>query len=444
MRAPLLLPLVLAVACADKPAASPSPPPSPRTLLVVSIDGLRHDYLDDTTHAIPNLRRLAHDGARARTVRGVWPTMTYPSHASLVTGVTPARHGIWNNVVFDPYGKNQGGWYWYASDLKVKTLWDVAADAGIDVANATWPVTVGARIRWNLPQLWRAKNVEDEKLLAAVSTPGLWAEVAKNAPPPGEHRDDRARADAGLYLLKAKHPGLALVYLTDLDNVEHDTGPLSPEAWKTLERIDGMVGELVAAAGPHATVAIVSDHGFVPVDTEVRVNVALRDAGLLTTRVEDGRTELGSFRAYAWRAGGTAAVYAEPTAAAQTKELFAKLASDPANRIARVLDGKEVERQGGFPGALLVLQAAPGATFASGFDPPLVAPTAQRGVHGNDPSLPEMGAILVLWGEGVRPGDLGDVSMLDVAPTLAALLGVSLPQAEGHPLRSALLSISER
>lgn len=439
--------LVSFVACGE-PRVPPHAPKAPeRSLLLVGIDGLRHDYLDDTTHAIPTLRRLASEGARARSLRSVWPSVTYPAHATLVTGVSPARHGIVNNVVFDPFEKNDGGWYWYASDLKVPTLWDVATDAGIDVANATWPVTVGARIRHNLPQFWRAKHVEDEKLLALISTPGLFAEITRAAPPPGEHRDDRARADAAITLLRNKRPGFTLAYLTDLDTVQHAHGPMSAEAWSTLERIDGLLGEIIAAAEPRGlTVAVVSDHGFVPVDTDVRPNVALRAEGLLTsrTRAEWGRTEevLDSYEAVTWKAGGSAAIMGrrgreEPTAS-RVKALFTRLASDPANKIGAVLDGVEVERQGGFPGAIVVLQAGPGATFSERYDPPMVAPSKYRGMHGHRPDLPEMGASFVLWGHGVRRGDLGEVSMLDVAPTLAAILGLSLPTAEGKPIAAAL------
>jgi predicted AlkP superfamily pyrophosphatase or phosphodiesterase len=423
--------------------------PALRSLVVISIDGLRHDYLDDRAHALPNLRRLRDGGARARTVRSVWPSVTYPAHTTLVTGVTPARHGIISNVVFDPFEKNEAGWYWYASDIRVPALWDVATDAGIDVANATWPVTVGARIRWNLPQFWRAKNDEDEKLLAALSTPGLFAEAARAAPMPGEHRDDRARADAGLFLLKEKRAGLTFVYLTDLDNVQHEHGPMSKEAWTTLERIDGFVGEILAAATaslPRFAVAIVSDHGFVPVDTAVRPNVALRAEGLLEAyaRTKDGNTEevLRDYQAVTWMAGGSAAIMgrrgrAEPTAS-RVKALFTKLAADPKNKIAAVVDGERVEREGGFPGAIVVLQAGAGAYFSERFDAPITAPTKYRGAHGHSPDLPDMGASLVLWGDGVKSADLGDVTMIDVAPTLAALLGISLPSAEGKPLAAAL------
>jgi predicted AlkP superfamily pyrophosphatase or phosphodiesterase len=68
----------------------------------------------------------------------------------------------------------------------------------------------------------------------------------------------------------------------------------------------------------------------------------------------------------------------------------------------------------------------------------MVAPSKYRGMHGLSPDVPEMGASLVLWGDGVRAGDLGEVAMIDIAPTLASLLGVSLPTAEGKPLAAAL------
>jgi predicted AlkP superfamily pyrophosphatase or phosphodiesterase len=427
---------------------APATPPVPRSVVVISIDGLRWDYLDHGMHPLPNLRALRAGGAYARSMRSVWPTVTYAAHTTLVTGAAPITHGILANVAFDPFEKNEGGWYWYASDIRVPTLWDVAADARIPVANVTWPVTVGARIPYNIPQYWRAKIEEDEKLFAAITTPGLWAEVAQAAKPPGEHRGDRARADAAIHLLRTRKPGLTFVYLADLDTNQHVHGPMSPEAWHTLEETDGLVGEIVAAASeiPRLAVAIVSDHGFAPIDTEVRPNVALRRAGLLRayTKRKDGRTEdvLASYEAVSWRSGASVAVMgregrAEPTAS-RVRSLFHDLASDPASHIGAVLDGERVEREGGFPGAIVVLQAARGATFSERYDEPMVAPSVSLGMHGWGPDMPEMGCSFFLWGDGVRPGPLGDVDMIDVAPTIASLLGLTLPTAEGHPLARAL------
>ena len=124
-------------------------------LVMVSIDGLRPDYVTSAAaHGVkvPNLRRFMKEGAYAEGVTGVVPTLTYPSHTTLVTGVWPAAHGIWGNTTFDPLQKNYQGWYWYAEDIRVATLWDVVAQAGRTTASIQWPVTVGAKITWNIPE----------------------------------------------------------------------------------------------------------------------------------------------------------------------------------------------------------------------------------------------------------------------------------------------------
>ena len=112
-------------------------------VVLISIDGMRPDYI--TTHACPNafptLQGFLTEGTYAEGVIGVLPTITYPSHTTLITGVEPARHGIWGNTTFDPESTNQSGWYWYAEDIKADTLWDAAARKGLVTASVGWPVT---------------------------------------------------------------------------------------------------------------------------------------------------------------------------------------------------------------------------------------------------------------------------------------------------------------
>ena len=119
-------------------------------VLLISIDGLQPaDVIEAEKRGIdaPNLKRFITEGSYASGVKGVLPTVTYPSHATLLTGVSPAKHGIIGNNTFDPMQINQGGWYWYASDYKVPTLWDAATKAGMmtathDTNDGTTPHTM--------------------------------------------------------------------------------------------------------------------------------------------------------------------------------------------------------------------------------------------------------------------------------------------------------------
>jgi predicted AlkP superfamily pyrophosphatase or phosphodiesterase len=150
-------------------------PAAAAPVLMISVDGLRPaDVIEAEKRgvAVPTLKAIMAKGAYAEAVIGVTPTLTYPSHTTLITGAAPARHGIGNNQTFDPLNINQVGWTWYAADIEVPTLWSAARAAGLKTVNVHWPVSVGAPIDWNLPQIWRTGHDDDRKLMRALATPG--------------------------------------------------------------------------------------------------------------------------------------------------------------------------------------------------------------------------------------------------------------------------------
>jgi predicted AlkP superfamily pyrophosphatase or phosphodiesterase len=235
------------------PAAAQQPVQTP-LLLMISIDGLRPDYVtaaDAHGAKVPNLRRFLKEGAFAQGVVGVIPTVTYPSHTTLITGVSPAAHGIFANTTFDPLRENQQSWYWYSEDIRVATLWDAASRAGLSTASVQWPVSVGARVTWNIPEFWRSGQPDDAKLLRALSTPGLLAELEPDLGPypralTAESDEQRARYAARI--IEKKRPNLMTLHLIALDHAQHVNGPFSAEAMAVLERLDTLVGMLRATA----------------------------------------------------------------------------------------------------------------------------------------------------------------------------------------------------
>ena len=418
-------------------------------VLMISIDGLRPADVSDAAARglkVPTLTNLERTGAYADTVQGVLPTLTYPSHTTLLTGVAPARHGIANNLTFDPFNKNQGGWYWYAEDIKVPTLWDAAHAAGLKVANVHWPVSVAAHgIDLNLPQLWRTGAADDRKLNRALATPGLTDRLEKALGPYADGIDesvegDERRALFAERLMAEDKPGFATVYLTGLDHVQHLFGPDTREAHAALERIDAAVGRLIATARkaqPGLVVVIVSDHGFAPVTHDVNLYAAFVQAGLI--RVDLAKREISGWDAEPWFAGGSAAVVlARPTDAAlrvRVEALLDQLAAKPELGIERWIKSDKIGEMGGAADAQYFLNFKIGYEMAKDPFAPLVGPGAYKGMHGYFPGAPEMASTFIVSGPGVKAhGALGRVDMRDIAPTVAGLLGASLPTAEGHRL----------
>jgi predicted AlkP superfamily pyrophosphatase or phosphodiesterase len=424
-------------------------------VVLISIDGLKPDYIleaDKHSLKVPNLRRLVAEGVYADGVRGVMPTVTYPAHTTMVTGVSAAKHGILANTPFDPLARNMGGWYWYAEDIRVPTLWDVAAKAGVPTGSVDWPVTVGANITYNIAQYWRASTPDDQKAIRAVSTPGLFSEVVQAVGEYPEGNDytvaaDRRRAAVNAYVLEKKRPRFHLCYLSGLDTEEHRSGPYSPQTFATLEEIDECVGQVRAAAekagSGKAVICVVSDHGFSKTDREIHLNAAFVESGLIKLN-ELGRTS--SWRAFAWYPSGTAAIMLQDPSDNTTREeargVLARLAADQPDAALRVFEPPDIEPLGGFPEAAFIVSVQPPFRFGNNLrGPPVVSPARLGGTHGYTPDLKEMDASFFMAGPGVPSHqNLGRIDMRDIAPTLAKLLGLELPSAEGHDVLGAAVS----
>jgi predicted AlkP superfamily pyrophosphatase or phosphodiesterase len=400
-------------------------------LVVISIDGMRPDYVlkaDEHNLKIPNLRRILKDGAHATGVRGVLPTVTYPSHTTILTGVWPVKHHIYSNVVFDPLSLNLAGWTWYAEDIAVPTLWDAASKAGLITGSVSWPVSVGAAgIRYNIPEYWRASKFpgEDVKLLKVISTPGLMAEIEKEAGAYVTDLDDAAHGDRqrtlyAAYILRHKHAQFMTVHLASLDHLEHAAGPFSPEANAALEQIDAEVGELEAAA-PNAIFCILSDHGFTRTDHSFNLVSVFREEGLAT------KTD---WKAYPDLEGGSAAIILkdpkDEATRAKVEKLLHRLAADPKNGIAQILDPKQIAAFGGRPDAAFWVDMQSNFTVGATDRPNKVG-----GAHGYAPSNPQLLASFFIAGPKIKAGlDLGEIDMRSIAATLAKALGVSFPSAD--------------
>jgi predicted AlkP superfamily pyrophosphatase or phosphodiesterase len=356
-------------------------------LVLLSVDGLDHRYLRDCDKLglkIPNLRRLMHEGAWADGVVGEVPTITWPSHTTMLTGATPAVHGIQQNQ------------RWSYDLIKVKTLWDVLGANGLTSAAITWPVTVDAPITWNLPEYFekRQGGAMDLAAIRKKATPGLLDEIAAQwASFPQQWMDDRTRTLAALFLIQRKRPNFLAIHLVDLDAEEHETEPFSKASNAILEYTDELIGQILASLPKDSVLVLASDHGFVTVEKIVHPAAGNVTPFWVST--------------------------SDPAEAAQLGDLR----KDPANGIGRRIPSEEWTRF--LPGTPVPLAAyEPADRFA--FAP---QPLKERygkpyeiGTHGLWPGRPGYRAVFLLWGPGVRAAKLPEMPMTDIAPRLAELL----------------------
>lgn len=422
---------------------APQQPRADSHIIMISIDGLVPEYYTAPAPLglkAPNLTRMKLEGAYSDGVEGVYPTVTYPAHTTLISGVRPARHGIVQNRIFEaPTDEQTKEWYWFAKDLKSETLWSIAKKAGLSTAAVGWPVTVGAEIDYNFPEIFDPKESPPTPRRAIqYTTPGLLAKVAPTITPTDTTTDAR-RTAVSEFIIASYKPNLMLIHLVELDGAHHRYGARSPQALEVAEREDAFIGRIIEAtrkAGifDKTTFFLVSDHGFASVDRRFNPNVALVREKLITL---DAAGKAVDWKAAAWPAGGSCAIVLrdpnDKETAAKVTAIFEKYLTRSKSPVGRILTRKELDRLGAIPQAVLMLDAAPGVTFEDRLTgPETVESKDYLGTHGHLPSRVELRSSLIVYGAGARVGArIGLARMIDIAPTAAGLLGLLFTEAEG-------------
>lgn len=431
-------------------------PAKDRCVILVSVDGLAGFYLDDERAELPALRRMAGKGARADGLECSFPTVTWPNHTTLVTGVPPVKHGVLGNnyldrktatnvpLIPDPlFDKDQ--------IVKVPTIYDAAHRAGLVTAGIIWPATRNARtLDWTVPDMfgdeaWPKYGTEIwlRELRAAglpVDRHGVWTKEQS-----GGVQRDWLYVRMAAHLLKNHPPNLLLIHLVEVDHVQHRYGPNSPEAYWSVSYADDRLRDLAEAVqnSPHrnkTTIIVASDHGFFPIEKDIRPNVVLKQEGLAA----DGKKQAACVAQ-----GGACMVYVldadkREAIVASLRKKFAA-----AEGVQTVLGPDEFAKVGqAAPDADprapdLWLSAKSGYSFTDSAegDEVVVARPSPAGTHGYLPGDSRMRGTLVLSGAGIKQGaSLSTVRNIDVAPTIARLLGIPFPSADGRVLTEALES----
>jgi predicted AlkP superfamily pyrophosphatase or phosphodiesterase len=439
------LSLAAAQAQNDGSAATHGP-----VVVLITIDGFPARALSDPRLPMPTLRKLEADGAHAEAMRPINPTITWPNHTSLITGVDASEHHVVANglVRFLPDGAAPLIEHWAPEKklVNARTLYDAAAEKGMTTGQVDWVAIYKAKhVRWQFAeQPTLDSRIVKDLIAQKLITKDEIASFDENSSPAWR---DEIWTDAAIDILTKHTPNLLLFHLLETDTLQHEYAPLTPAAYAAYAYADSCLARLVNSARESGlldriTFIVASDHGFASYTQIMRPNIGLIQQGLLTKQSDD------TYRGSVWVESddGSALLYVRDAAARAT--LVPKLKSyfETVSGVAAVYTNQEAQKLG-MP-ALgstdqapdLLLAAKPDFLFDEGTDGPLVQQIdPARGTHGYLNTDADMQAIFVASGAHIRRGvDLGSISNLRVAPTIAAILGISLPEAKQPPLSDAL------
>ncbi len=403
-------------------------------VVLISLDGLRPEFYLDSSWPAPCLQSLCRQGAWARSLTSVFPSITYANHTSLVTGVSPMKHSIDCNVDFDWETGPKPGWNWEAEKITAPTLWQLARRRKLTTAAFSWPVSVGAPIDYLVPEVFSipgANQGSTEELIRQHSTGGLIDAIQSDSGLsfPVSFADWDAWLPAAVgYVWRTRQPRLTLIHMLNLDWTQHRFGPDSPETRMALSQLDRNLARLLEQVDLTDTmVVVVGDHGFLEVNRVLAPNRIFLDQGWI--EVKAGR--MLSWKVLARSNGGSAAIYVKD------KSLLPKV-ERLLGRLGRgrwqVLTRQQLDERETFPRASLGLSVYPGYALSSAFDVPLEVKTERTlGQHGHLPERLPTGWLVI--GPGVPAGlELGDRSLLEVAPTVGRLLDLDCRSMESPGL----------
>lgn len=371
-------------------------PQEGRRLLVICIAGLDARFLSQPAWRlkIPNIRKMMRDGAVAAGVMGVAPSDTAASDVAMMTGVPPFE--------------------------EAEPLWQAAATEGLKAATVYWPTKGGGHAAFDFPSgpdAAAGRDVQFESVAGRSSPAGVIDSIEKAHP--GFEKDlwdDASSARAAVWLLENRKADLVVVRLAEVESSQRETSALSIYAREALENEDDLVGQMIAAAGPGAVVALVSGHGFENENYLVRPRVLLKQSGG-EANVEVKYGLMGT---------------EEPATAARLRRL---MKDGRRHGIAREVPMDEVKSKAPSLGAWVAAFDTPANFVAvAGDSGPALGPGTHHGVSGLWPDRPGYRSVLVIAGAGIHAKKLGEIDLLRIAPTLADAIGVKLPQARKSSL----------
>lgn len=414
--------------------------------IVISYDAFSEDNWE-IAKGLPNLSKLIKSGAVSTKLRSVYPTLTYTVHTTMMTGVYPDKHGVFHNNPFQPFVEEKDqNWFWYRDAIRVPTLYDLAKKKGLSTAGLLWPVSGKSSIRYNLPEIHALKGENQSLKVLKGGSPLFCLELELKY---GRYRKgikqpylDDFTTLCAVDTIKRKKPNLLLAHLIDLDDAKHHFGTDSKEVKEAILRMDVRLGKIIKAiedAGTKedTTLFVIGDHGQLNVRYKVALNHLFKEKGLIFE--ENGEM---NWRAYLQSTGGAAYLHIkEGDVEAEKLALdILKDAIDSGNYgIEHIYSREKLDSLRVNKSVTTMIEAKPGYSFVDSLKVPIVVDLEEKGIqyatHGYSPHKENYKCVFMASGPHIKKDySLGNIEMVDVAPTIGKTLGIELENCDGRVL----------
>ena len=417
-------------------------------VIVISFDAVSEEDLEFLSKQ-PNFSKLIKNGALIKNVESVYPSLTYPAHATIVTGKYPKNHGVINNTVLDFKNYNPD-WYWYRKYIKGDTIFDLAEKSGMKTCSILWPVTARSKITYNMPEIFCTKRYDNQILKSALAGSKIY-QVNMNKrfgylrQGMEEPYLDNFATEVAKKTIRELKPNLILLHLIDSDSQKHKYGIENKKVIESLKRHDERLGEIIESlklAGIYedSTIIALGDHSQINVNNVIKLNSILMKNDLINVN----GNKIKSYKAIAKSCDGSSYIYLKNKNDVETRkkvrDILNELKNKYSNVIEEVYNNEEIKNLGADINASFMIEAKRGYYFIDDFlgeaieviDESSKIKHKLRASHGYLPSRDNYKTFFIAYGKTIKKGVvLEKGKLINHGPTIAKILDIDLRDCDG-------------
>ena len=417
-------------------------------VIVISFDAVSEEDLEFLSKQ-PNFSKLIKNGALIKNVESVYPSLTYPAHATIVTGKYPKNHGVINNTVLD-FKNDNPDWYWYRKYIKGDTIFDLAEKSGMKTCSILWPVTARSKITYNMPEIFCTKRYDNQILKSALAGSKIY-QVNMNKrfgylrQGMEEPYLDNFATEVAKKTIRELKPNLILLHLIDSDSQKHKYGIENKKVIESLKRHDERLGEIIESlklAGIYedSTIIALGDHSQINVNNVIKLNSILMKNDLINVN----GNKIKSYKAIVKSCDGSSYIYLKNKNDVETRkkvrDILNELKNKYSNVIEEVYNNEEIKNLGADINASFMIEAKRGYYFIDDFlgeaieviDESSKIKHKLRASHGYLPSRDNYKTFFIAYGKTIKKGVvLEKGKLINHGPTIAKILDIDLRDCDG-------------